>query len=220
MGLIYAVAAAPLFRAAESPSIAAGNRAEREPLLSPFTGYNLPMKIWRTLPSYILAACVLAVSLAIAAQEPDHHPGPAMPSVQLKVVGLDRRSISFTPEEFAALPHKDVTVLNQHSQVTEKYSGVPLAYLLSKVGMPMGDKIRGKLLLTGVIAEGTDAYRVLFALGEIDPATHVGDIIVADAVNEHKLDRDGAFKIVSTEEKRPARWVRNLTSVTVVEINP
>lgn len=34
-----------------------------------------------------------------------------------------------------------------------------------------------------------------------------------------KLGKDGAFKLVSTEEKRPARWVRNLMDISVVEVN-
>ena len=45
-------------------------------------------------------------------------------------------------------------------------------------------------------------------------------MIVADSVDDHNLDKDGAFKMVSTEEKRPARWVRNLASITVIEVKP
>ena len=38
--------------------------------------------------------------------------------------------------------------------------------------------------------------------------------------NKPKLGKDGAFKMVSSEEKRPARWVRNLTSISVVKVAP
>ena len=58
------------------------------------------------------------------------------------------------------------------------------------------------------------------AFAEVDPSIHAGDVLVADSVDDHKLEKDGAFKMVSTEEKRPARWVRNLTSITVVEVKP
>ncbi len=47
-----------------------------------------------------------------------------------------------------------------------------------------------------------------------------GDVIVADSQDGQKLAKDGAFKMVSTEEKRPARWVRNLSQITVVEVKP
>jgi hypothetical protein len=86
--------------------------------------------------------------------------------------------------------------------------------------VPLGEKVRGKLFLIGIIAEGTDHYSVLYALAEIDPSIHAGDVIVADSMNGQKLGSDGAFKMVSTEEKRPARWVRNLTSISVIEVKP
>ena len=158
--------------------------------------------------------------LSSAAQDMEHHSRPTVPSTQLKVDGLDGKSITLSPEEFAALPHKSISVFNAHSKVNERYSGVSLPDLLAKVGVPLGEQVRGKVFMTGVIAEGTDNYQVLYALAETDPSIHAGDVIVADAVDGHKLDKDGAFKMVSTEEKRPARWVRNLKSVTVIEVKP
>ncbi len=148
------------------------------------------------------------------------HSRPTTPSTLLKITGLDGKSITLSPEEFAALPHKAVSVFNSHSKANEKYSGVALTDLLAKVNVPLGENIRGKLFLTGIIAEGTDNYSVLYALAEVDPSIHVGDVIVADSVDEHKLEKDGAFKMISTEEKRPARWVRNLTSITVIDAKP
>ncbi|HKD61263.1 MAG TPA: hypothetical protein VKB47_12445 [Terracidiphilus sp.] len=111
-------------------------------------------------------------------------------------------------------------MFNQHAKANETYSGVPLADLLAKVGVPLGEKVHGKLFLTRIIAEGTDKYDVLFSLAEVDPSIHTGDVIIEDSVNEHKFDKEGAFKIVSTEEKRPACWVRNLRAISVIAVNP
>ena len=163
----------------------------------------------------VLAFCSVA---ALSAQDMDHRSRPAVLSTHLKIQGLDGKSITLSPEEFATLPHKTVSVFNSHSKIDEKYSGVPLTDLLAKVGVPLGEQVKGKLFLTGIVAEGTDNYDVLYALAEVDPSIHAGDVIVADSVDNHKLDKDGAFKIVSTEEKRPARWVRNLALITVVEV--
>jgi hypothetical protein len=120
----------------------------------------------------------------------------------------------------AALPHKTVTVFNAHTKASETYSGVPLASLLSKVGVPLGEKLKGEILMNGLIAEGTDGYKVLYSLTEIDPAVHTGDVIVADTQSGQKLGRDGAFKLISTEDKRPARWVRNLDAISLVHVSP
>lgn len=152
-------------------------------------------------------------------QEMDHS-RPTVPSTHLAIQGGDGKSITLSPEEFAALPHKTVSVFNSHSKANEQYAGVPLTDLLAKVGVPVGEKVRGNAFLTGVIAGGTDNYEVLYALAEVDSSIHAGDVIVADSVDGHKLEKDGAFKMISTEEKRPARWVRNLTSIKVVEVNP
>jgi hypothetical protein len=60
----------------------------------------------------------------------------------------------------------------------------------------------------------------LYSLAQVDPAIHTGDVIVADSVDGQTLGKDGAFKIVATEERRPSRWVRNLTEISVVEVKP
>jgi hypothetical protein len=153
------------------------------------------------------------------AQEMGHHQA-GTPSTQLTIHGIDGKSTTLTPEELAAIPHKTVSVFNSHTKSNESYSGVALADLLAKVGVPQGENVKGKVFMTAVVAEGTDKYSVLFALAEVDPSIHTGDVIVADSVDGQKLGKDGAFKLVSTEERRPARWVRNLAEISVIEVKP
>ena len=167
----------------------------------------------------LVLATVICIAAHSAAQDLDHSP-PPVPSTQLTIKALDGKSMTFTPQDIAAMPHKSVSVYNHHAKASESYSGVPLPDLLAKVGVPLGENVRGKLFLIGIVAEGTDHYGVLYALAEIDPSIHTGDVVVADSLDGRKLGKDGAFKIVSTEEKRPARWVRNLTQITVFEVKP
>ena len=167
----------------------------------------------------IVIATLISGGPAPYAQEMDHS-RPTVPSTQLTIRGLDGESITITPENLAAMPHKTVTVYNEHTKANEKYAGVPLVDLLAKVNVPIGEKVRGKLFLTAVIAEGTDKYSVLYALAEVDPSIHTGDVLVADMMDGQKLGKDGMFKMVSTEEKRPARWVRNLSEISVIDVKP
>ena len=162
---------------------------------------------------------MLCYGLAMAAAQQMEHSAPS-PSTHLTIKTYEGKTLTLSPEELAALPHKSVSVFNAHSKANETYSGVPLADLLSKVGVPLGESVRGKVFLTGVVASGVDGYGVLYSLAEVDPSIHTGDVIVADTLDGKKLDKDGAFKMVSSEERRPARWVRNLASISVVKVEP
>jgi len=116
--------------------------------------------------------------------------------------------------DFKALPHVKVTVHNEHSKADETYSGVRLADLLAKLNAPLGHDLRGNALAAYVSATGSDGYVAVLALAEVDTAFHPGDVIVADTMNGQPLDaKSGPFKLVVSEDKRPARWVRNLVSI-------
>ena len=177
-------------------------------------------------PSWLTALVIPALALMLCAEKPAvvaqqmEHSAPSVPSTHLTLKTYEGKTLTLSPDDLAALPHKSVAVFNAHSKSNETYSGVPLADLLSKAGVPLGESVRGKLFMIGVVATGTDNYSVLYSLAEVDPAIHTGDVIVADTLNGQKLDKDGAFKMVSSEERRPARWVRNLTSVSVVKVEP
>ena len=169
--------------------------------------------------AFTLALAFSGGQSALVAQQMEHM-APSASSTRLTLHSYDGKSLTLAPDEFAALPHKTVTVFNAHTKVNESYSGVLLADLLSKVGVPLGEAVRGKLFLIGVVAGGMDGYSVLYSLAEVDPSIHTGDVIVADMMDGQKLTKDGAFKMVASEEKRPARWVRNLTSISVVKVEP
>ena len=139
----------------------------------------------------------------------------AAPSTALKVTGLDGKETTYSVADLKAMPHKTVAVYNEHAKTNESYSGVALTDLLAKAGAPTGEKLRGKGFLIYVVAEGTDHYKVVYSLDETDPANHSGDVIVADSLNGAPITADGAFKLVSSQDKRPARWVRNLMAITV-----
>jgi DMSO/TMAO reductase YedYZ molybdopterin-dependent catalytic subunit len=54
----------------------------------------------------------------------------------------------------------------------------------------------------------------VLALAEVETDFHPGDVLVADAMNGKPLDaKAGPFRLVVTDDKRPARSVRNLVSV-------
>jgi hypothetical protein len=124
------------------------------------------------------------------------------------------------PAELKALPRTTVAVHNEHSKADETYTGVRVADLLAKLSVPLGKDLRGVALASYLVASGADGYEVVIALAEVDPSFHTGEVLVADTMNGQPLDaKSGPFKLVVTEDKRPARWVRNLASLELKSAN-
>jgi hypothetical protein len=120
---------------------------------------------------------------------------------------------ALTLGDLQALPQKTVTFHNIHTKADETYTGVPLTDLLAKYGAPTADKLRGKVLSDYIVATGSDGYKAVLSLAETDPSFHPGDVIIADTLDGKPIDKEGPFKLVVTEDKRPARSVHNLVSI-------
>lgn len=124
-------------------------------------------------------------------------------------------NVTISTCEFPAFHHTTITYHNAHTNADETYSGVPLSDLLANYGVPLGKDLRGKALSLYIVAAGSDNYKVVLSLAEIDPAFHPGDALVADSMNGKSLlsAGSGPFKLVVTEDKRPARCVYDLVTI-------
>jgi hypothetical protein len=121
-----------------------------------------------------------------------------------------------TLDALKAMPQKTISFHNVHTNADETYSGVALIDLLASLGVPHGKELHGKALSDYVVATGSDGYKAVLALAEADPEFHPGDVIVADSMDGKPLDaKNGPFKLVVTEDKRPARSVHSLVSIEV-----
>jgi hypothetical protein len=68
-----------------------------------------------------------------------------------------------------------------------------------------------------LLVEAADGYRVLFALPEIDPAFTDKRVVLAFLKDGKPLDaKEGPYRIVVPDEKRMARWVRQVTTLKIV----
>ena len=86
-------------------------------------------------------------------------------------------------------------------------------------GIQLGDTLRGPRLTEVVLASAADGYKVAFALAEIDSAFAVREILLADQRDGKPLDaKEGPFRIVAPGDKRPARWIRQVTELKVVAV--
>jgi hypothetical protein len=139
-----------------------------------------------------------------------HATAPAGP---LKITYAEKAE-EWTPTMLAPLAHTTITVYNEHAKINQTFTGVPLIDLLARLGVPT--KPRGKDFQLYLVAGGSDGYQVVYSLGEISPDVHDGTVLVADGVDGHDLGNNGFLQLVATGEKRPARWVRNLIAIRVL----
>jgi hypothetical protein len=137
---------------------------------------------------------------------------PVVPAGPMKITFGDKSS-EWTPATLARLPHKTVTLYNEHAKVNQTYSGVELIELLKPLGVV--ERPHGKEFRLYLVAEGADGYLAVYSIGEVTPDVHDGTVLVADTLDGKPLGDTGPLQLVTTGEKRPARWVRNLAAIHV-----
>ncbi len=131
----------------------------------------------------------------------------------LALIGLTTQSV-INGDTIAAMPHQTVTIENGHTHAMETYSGVPLIAILEQVGAPIGKDVHGKALSQYIVATGSDGYKAVLSLAEAEPDFHPGSALVADQLAGKPLDpRQGPFKLIVSEDKRPARSVHSLVKL-------
>jgi hypothetical protein len=133
----------------------------------------------------------------------------------LQVTGPAGQTIALNARDLDAMPRETVNVTDEKgSQIA--YGGVPVNEILRRVGTPSGKDIRGKSLTLYLLVSASDGYHAVFALAELDPIFSNRHILLVDLRDGKPLAaNEGPFRIVVPDEKRHARWVRNVTSLTV-----
>lgn len=165
----------------------------------------------------LLLALVLLAGLPTAQSQtmPEHAHAKAAPSTELQLT-IDGKTSTITLAELSTMPQKTVKVHNEHTKKDETYTGVALSDLLAKYGFSVGPSTHRKMLRSYIAAEGTDKYWVLYSAIEIESSEHDAEVIVATGVDGGSLGEDGQLKLVASADKKPQRWVRNLSSIRLV----
>jgi len=133
----------------------------------------------------------------------------------LDVVALDGRTVAV---DLAGLERR--TVVTQDRGVKTTFEGVALRDVLAKAGVPLGEALRGGPALTrAVIAHARDGYTVAYAIAELDAAFTDQIVLLADRRDGRPLLPDtGPWQIVVPNDKRAARWIRQVIKLEVRQL--
>jgi hypothetical protein len=122
------------------------------------------------------------------------------------------------PQQISANFPRHSAVLNDHGKQIS-YEGVLLRDVLTMRGVDFSKGVRGNQLSSYVVAIASDGYQAVYALAELDPSIVDSDVVVADKREGQPLAaNEGPLRIVVPRDKRPARSVRLLREIDVVEL--
>ena len=94
--------------------------------------------------------------------------------------------------------------------------GVEVGEILKLAGVKFGEQLRGKDLALFLVVEAADHYRAVFALPELDHAFTDRIVLLADRRDGKPLGTNlGPLRVIVPDEKRPARWVRQVVAFTI-----
>jgi len=164
----------------------------------------------------IKAACaVVLVCGAVLAGICTSVPLAAAGEVVFRLGGDIERPQQWTLDDLAKLPRREVRARDRDG-TEATFAGVALVDLLRLAEVPLGEKLRGSNMALYLLIEAADGYRVVFALPELDPAFTERMVLLADHRDGQLLSTaEGPLRLVVPDEKRHARWVRQVGSGTV-----
>lgn len=125
--------------------------------------------------------------------------------------------IAFDAAARAGLPRIEAAVTAHGA--TQRCTGVSLAALAARAGLPTGEALRGPALTWAIVAQARDGYRLAFTLAEIDPRLGNKLVVIADRCDGAPLAADdGPLRLAVPGEARAARSLRGLVRLRVVAL--
>ncbi|RAV99999.1 molybdopterin-dependent oxidoreductase [Pseudochryseolinea flava] len=138
----------------------------------------------------------------------------------LSIEGEVLQAQKVTLTQLNLFPQHEVVVKDRDGRM-RKFKGVLLATLLDSVDVTLGNQLRGENLTKYVAIKAADGYEVVYSLAEIDPSFSAHEVLVATQVDDHSLPKgEGPFRIIAPQDKKPARWIREVTTIRVLFAQP
>lgn len=156
----------------------------------------------------IIALLAFPASQAFAKEHAGHGRASEPASASPLAIPLDADTLS-------ALPREPVTA-TAHDK-TLHCEGIALSALLRAANALPAEPLRGSGLARYVLVTARDGYRAVYSLAELEPTLGNHQVLLVDRCDGRPLDdEDGPLRLIAPTESRPARWVRQVQSITVV----
>jgi len=136
-------------------------------------------------------------------------------STFLSVEGEVLRPLKLTVTDLQKFVQTEINAKDREGR-EHTYRGVLLVNVLDSAGVTLGKQLRGENLAKFVLVKAADGYEVVYALPELDPEFTNDVVLLAYQVDGKPLPAgEGPFRLVAPADKKPARWIREITTVKV-----
>lgn len=150
-----------------------------------------------------VVAVALLVSTPLAAQE-------------LTVTRADGSAHVLDAAAIATLPRVRGETLDHGTPL--RYEGVSLREVLRVAEAGAVDSLRGAALRRLIVFEARDGYRIVMTLAELDITLGARQVFLVDRENGAPLGAErGPLRIIVAGDGRAARWVRQISRITLVD---
>ena len=164
----------------------------------------------------IACAALFAAQLSRAEGERSPTPVSSVAVATLRLGGDVPSPCILNRGDIDRLPRAEAHVKDKDGKEVV-FSGTPLLEILKAAGMKFDGAMPSRSAVASyILVEAQDGYKVVFALSEVDPSQTDRVILLADHKDGVPLSAlEGPWRIVVPGEKRPARWVREVTAISV-----
>ena len=136
----------------------------------------------------------------------------AQPAIE--IVGADGKAVAVALDSLERR-----TVVTEDRGLKTTFEGVALRDVLARAGAVFGEKLRGTLLAQVVLVTARDGYQVAYGIAELDAAFTDQIVLLADRRDGKPLLPDtGPWQIIVPNDKRPARWIRQVSRIEVRQL--
>jgi DMSO/TMAO reductase YedYZ molybdopterin-dependent catalytic subunit len=140
----------------------------------------------------------------------------AQTTTTLSIEGEVLRPLKFSLQDLFHFPAVEIKTKDRDNK-EHSFKGVSLAAVLDSAGVTLGKQLRGENLSKYVLVKAADGYEVVFSLAEIDPEFASQTILLATSADGKPLPAgEGSFRLVVPQDKKHARWIREIVTVKIL----
>ena len=161
----------------------------------------------------IYFVCLLTIFSFVTLGQPPQTKRLPIIGITVEVEGGQARKM--LSADLAKLPRVEVKA-KDHDGVEGTYSGYELRAVIAPAGAKLGKDLKGPAIAQYLVVEGADGYHAVYSLTELDPDFTDKVVLLADKRDGKPLaEKDGSWQVIATNEKKHARWVRQVTALKV-----